>query len=421
MNPVQLREQRAKLVSDARNILDKAESEKRTLLAEEQEQIDSLFTEAEKVKAAIDTKERADKLANLETDLKKSTRQIVTSQETRHNPAQFGDSLRAWLLAGTDRPINGEMIEAAAHNGINLHSRWLTLRPLEKRAQSKGTLSAGGYAIADEPMAGLERALKYFGPMRQVARILTTATGNDLPIPTNNDVANVGAILAENTQDSEQDTTFGQIVLKAYKYTSKIIRVSIELLQDSHFNFDEFLGQTFAERIGRIQNTHFTSGTGSGQPNGVVTAAADSGITAAVSSLTFDNLIDLVHSIDPLYRGNGRFMMNDSTVSTIRKLKDSQNRYLWEPATQVGQPDRILGYPVSVNNDMAAIGANNKSVLFGDFAKYLIRDTLDLTFNRLDERYAEFHQVAFVMIARSDANLLDAGTAPLKYLDHAAA
>jgi HK97 family phage major capsid protein len=174
-------------------------------------------------------------------------------------------------------------------------------------------------------------------------------------------------------------------------------------------------------RIGRIQNDHFTTGDGSGKPKGVVNASA-SGVTSVADPPTYDNFVDLVHSVDPAYRSNGKFMMNDATLKTIKKIKvlqysgDTTGVPLWSPSLVAGQPDMILGYPFVINQSMASPGSTAKKVLFGDFSKYLVRDVRDVTLLRLDERFAELGQVAFLAFARSDGDLLDAGTNPVKYM-----
>jgi HK97 family phage major capsid protein len=196
-------------------------------------------------------------------------------------------------------------------------------------------------------------------------------------------------------------------------YTSKMVRVSFQLLQDSVFNLDSFLARKLGERIGRIQNTHFTTGTGTAQPLGVQTNAAigKTGTTGQTTTVIYDDLIDLIHSVDPAYRAaNARFMLNDLTVGVARKLKDSQNRPLWEPSVQVGVPDSLLGYGLVINNDMPVMAANAKSILFGDFRRaYLIRDVLGVQLLRLTERYADFLQVGFASYARADGTLQDSG------------
>jgi len=258
-----------------------------------------------------------------------------------------------------------------------------------------------------------------FGGMRQVSTVLRTDTGGPLPIPTCNDTGNTGAILAENTTTTALDAVFAQLVLDAYKYSSRHILVSVELMQDSAINMDAFMGRILGERLGRITNTHYTTGTGSSQPNGVATASGlgVTGGAGVAGAFTYNNLVDLLHSVDPAYRvgGNVGWMMRDATVGAIRKLVDGQSRPLWEPSMQAGDPDRVMGYPIYINQDVAAVALSARSVLFGNFSKYLIRDVREIILLRLNERYADLHQVAFLAFMRTDGDLLDAGTDPVKH------
>lgn len=364
-------------------------------------------------------------------------------------------ALRGWLLAGSEE---GELSEshrsAAQRAGVNLGAKTLKIKLFgsenpqsmltyvggelgyrtdsaarsaweSRAAMGVGSGSIGGYTVPDAPMGALEEALLGFGGMRQVATLLRTESGADLPIPTNNDTGNKGAILAENTQVSEVDPTVGQVVLQAYKYSSKSVLVSVEFLQDSSIDVAGFIGRKLAQRIGRIQNDHFTTGTGSSQPNGIVTAATSSSVTASgTTSCSYDNIVDLIHTIDPEYRMNGRFMLHDSALKMIRKVKvlqysgDTVGAPLWVPGVN-GLGDSILGFPYVINQSLATVATGTKSVLFGDFSKYYIRDCREVTLVRLDERYADYHQVGFLAFARSDGDLIDAGTNPVKYMTQA--
>jgi HK97 family phage major capsid protein len=281
--------------------------------------------------------------------------------------------------------------------------------PPEARALGEGTGSAGGYLVPQGFRQKLTETLKYFSGVRSVAENVRSDTGNALPWPTNDDTANVGALLAENTQGSEQDLVLAQKQLGAYKYYSKIVRVSIELLEDSAFDLEAYLARKLGERIGRIQNTHFTTGTGTAQPQGIVTGATSGVTAAAVGTVTVDELVSLAHSVDPAYRSDrSRWMMADSTLAAIRKLKDSQGHYLLEPDVRAGIPNTLLGYPVVINNDMAAMATGVKSILFGDFtAGYVVRDVLDVRVIRMAERYADYFQVGFVAFMRSDGLVQD--------------
>lgn len=289
-------------------------------------------------------------------------------------------------------------------------------RGLERRAQSL-TAAAGGYTVPDEMMRSLEESLLAWGGMRQVSTVITTATGADLPIPTVDDTSQKGVILAENTGAAEQDVTFAQIVLQAFKYSSKMIKVSAELLQDSSINIAQYLGSALGTRIGRITNDHFTTGTGSGQPNGIVTAAGSASVTVASAGVViFSEPLRLLHSVDPAYRTGAAFMAHDSTVLKLRQMVDGQSRPIWEPSLQAGQPGTLYGYPVYTNQSMASYAATARVLIFGQLSKYMIRDVRAIEIMRLDERFADAHQVGFLGFSRHDGDLLDAGTDPVKYM-----
>jgi len=359
--------------------------------------------------------------------------------------ADFEMALRGWFIAGSDKPLLPEHREAAERIGMNLNNRMLTLnlsrRPprsmaefreweIEQRAQTV-TTTGGGYTIPDEMMLALEKALLWFGGMRQAATIIRTDTGADLPIPTANDTSNVGAILDINTQVSNQDVAFGQLVMKAWKYSSKQVLVPVELMQDSAVNLPQMLGEMLGERIGRIQNTHFTTGAGTTLPFGIVVqatqGAAPTGTVAG--GFTYAHLVTLEHSVDIAYRRQGAaWMMNDVVVARLKSLLDTTGRPIWQPYAESGMnsftagggpgaPGTLLGYPVIINNDMStATTTGTRAILFGALQKYIIRDVLGVTLLRLDERYADYHQVAFLAFSRADGNLLNAGTNPVKYL-----
>ncbi len=291
----------------------------------------------------------------------------------------------------------------------------------EERALST-TLTAGGDTIPEGFVTAFERAMLFFGGMREAATVIRTETGNALPWPTTNDTTQTGALLAENAAVSEQDIVTGAIILNAFKYTSKLVRVSVELLEDNAVDLPSVLGAILGERIGRITNNHFTVGTGSAQPNGAVTASSVGATLPAGNTLgfatvgIFDSIIDLFHSVDRAYRPGASFMFRDSNLASLRKVKDTTNQYIWQAGTQAGEPDRILGAPVTINNDIAAFAANAKVALFGLMTKYLIRDVAGFRLRRLVERYADNDQEGFVAFSRHDGELLDAGVKPIKHL-----
>jgi HK97 family phage major capsid protein len=241
-----------------------------------------------------------------------------------------------------------------------------------------------------------------------------------LQIPTDNDTSNKGEIIDENTVINEKDVTFGQITMGSFLYSSKMVRVSLQLLQDSSFPLGPFLGRKLGMRIGRIHADHFTTGNGTTQPQGIVTAAGNSSVQLAAQTPTYAEMVSIQHSIDPAYRSSPGvgWMFHDSLLAEVKKITDaSTGRPIWMPNMVGGEPDTILGDPYFINQSMAVAAGSGagKSILYGDLSKYLIRDVRDVTIQVVDQLYAAYHQVAFFAFARTDAKLLDAGTDPVKY------
>jgi HK97 family phage major capsid protein len=252
-------------------------------------------------------------------------------------------------------------------------------------------------------------------PAQLTRGVIRTAEGNALPWPTVDDTSNTGAILAENTSISTSvDPTFGTITFGAYKYSSKPVLVPNELLQDSSFDLASYIASALGQRLGRIQNTHFTTGDNSSKPNGLVTASGLGNTAATATAITMDELIVTQHALDIAYRQGAAWMMNDAVASYLRRLKGGDGQYLWQPSVVAGRPDMLLGSPTWINNDMASgISGTNKTLVYGDFSKYMIRDAGSVRLVRMNERYADTDQVGFVAFLRSDADLLDAGTNPV--------
>jgi HK97 family phage major capsid protein len=360
----------------------------------------------------------------------------------RASDEECDGALRAWMLSqlGSQANIRTEWRAAANKLGVNLQSAqfpfmyspvapWSVradrFEQWEKRALTV-TTTAGGYLISAEMNRALEEARLYFGPMLQVATVIRTETGANLPFPTFNGTATVGRILNINTQATLTDPVFGQMVLGAFKYSSDGVLVPEELLQDSGVPMSDFLGRALGERIGRILNTHFTTGAGTTLPFGVVVQATavnlGTGTSAGFGSTTdgtaYRNLLKILHGVDIAYRSGGEkvgWMMNDVILQNLAGFVDSTGRPLWQPSLVAGEPDRLLGYRIFINNDMASTFANlSRNVLFGDFSKYYIREVRSVEILATRERYIDFHQTGFFAFGRYDGNLLNAGTGPVK-------
>ncbi|RVO85993.1 phage major capsid protein [Sinorhizobium meliloti] len=411
-NITELREKQQKLVSDARALLaDIKDDTAEARVAELESQHDTAMAEYDRLEARIKREEA----------LEARERDLNAADDRRPN--------------GEDRSVQGGRQEnadearAAAFRSYLRHG--LEDMPAEERkivremrAQAVGTDSKGGYLVPEGFMAELVKSLKAWGPMLDpgVTRVLTTTAGNSIPWPTMDDTSNEGSLIGENTQVTETEVAFSTKTLEAYKYTSGVVLVSAELLQDSAIDVEGTVRSAMAERIGRIGNRHLTVGDGSAKPNGIVTAATAVTGVAAAAALTFDDMIELFHAVDPAYRDDPsvRFMFNDGTLKALRKIKDTvTGNYIWQPAdVRTGAPATILDKPYSINQAMAAIGASNKSVAFGAFNRYVVRMVREFAIRRLVERYADYDQTGFIGFTRLDGELLDAGA--VRVLQHAA-
>lgn len=446
MTSKELREKRAELVPQMREVNDKADAEKRDMTADETEKWDKINAEYKSLSEQIDSAEqrakRCEQLASMEADQKRvddtqvENREYDAREEANRGASENGKpataedramALQAWIWSGEDADgfdLTEAHHRAAKRCGIRMNSKVLTFKRRdhrivrkEFRAQSFGVDTAGGITVPEGFISSLERAELAFGGMRQVSAIMQTDTGEKLLWPTTDDTGNTGEIINENTAVDEQDVTFGGITFQSYKFSSKMIKVSFELLRDSAFNMAAELGAMLGERLGRIQNTVFTTGSGSSRPFGITVRAATGKTTASSTAITPDEILDLIHSIDPAYRSDPGvgFLFHDNIMLALRKLKDGDGQYIWAPGMTSGQPDRLWNFPVTINQDMSSTITNaDITMVFGALTKYKIRDVGSLRLKRLDERYAELDQSAFLAFTEHDGNLLDAGTNPVK-------
>lgn len=314
------------------------------------------------------------------------------------------------------KKVFGKFLRSGA-SGLNHEEiKLMSERRIEDRALTGSSGANGAFLIETDLEKEIRIALKAFGGMRQAATIWATAQGNPVQLPMNNDTANPGKRLNATTVPGtvdEVDTTFGQTVFGSWTYTTQKITVSNELLRDAAFDLESFLRKAFVTRIGRIQNTEFTVGTGTTMPVGLFNGIA-AGVTAATggaTSVSYNNLVDLIHSLDPAYRGDAKFMFHDTTLAAIRKLVDTQNRPLLGLGINGGDPNQILGYSYIINQDVPVLAANAKSVAFGDFqTAYTIRDVGNLSINRLDELGMLQNSTIFVGFAAADGQYVNAGT-----------
>lgn len=395
----QLRERLGALKKEARNLLENKGSA--TWTKEEQAQFDNLADEAERVERQIEAHQRL-----MDNEAEDSFRDLPSKQKgEKANPAM-----------------------AAYENYLRKMSNRLTPQEIEaiRNTMSTTTGSEGGYTVQPIVAGTLIEALKDYGAMRRLAQRLVTTTGADLSFPSTDGTSEEGEIIAQNTTASDADVGFGTVPLNTFKFSSKVVTVPIELLQDSNIDVVALVNSRLRERVGRIQNRMFTTGTGTAQPFGITVAASAGkvGTTGQTTTVIYDDLVDLVDSIDPAYQIDGiKFQFSQTVRRLVRKLKDTSGRPIWTPAYDEGisakTPDLLLGYPVEINNHMPAPAANAKSITFGDHGKYLVRDAMELTIFRFeDSAYLKKGQVGFLAWARAGGNLTD--TNAVKAYQHSA-
>ncbi|MEG2049705.1 MAG: phage major capsid protein [Comamonas sp.] len=407
----QLRAQRDAKAKAASELNAKTPADQR-MPAADASALDAILAEVEAIDSEIARENRLNQVAGDEHAEHEAALNAATNGGNRSDEAQ---ALRAMLVGGLSNLTQEQRSAMAARQTGDIRG-----------AMSTTTGSEGGYTVATEFSRTLLEAMKQMGGVRSVASVIQTGTGAQMLFPTANSTQEEGEIVGQNVQVGKQDTAFGQASIDVYKYSSKSIGVPFELLQDSFIDIEAYIKNLLRLRLGRIQNRHQTVGTGAAQPMGLVTASASGkiGATGQATSVAYDDLVDLEHSVDPIYRQSAGWMFHDSTLQTLRKMKDTNGRPIFVPGYEQGNPggapDRLLGRTITINQNMAAMAANAKSILYGDFSKYLIRDVMDVTLFRMtDSKYTEVGQVGFLAFCRSGGNLLDVGGAVKHYANSA--
>jgi HK97 family phage major capsid protein len=404
-----LREQMASIATEARAKLSEVTDEtEETRAAEIEREFDAMMADHDKLAARV---EREDRVAQAFKKLEATDTTKIPEAEGRTAPAVDNGLTMDYRAAFAEMIANGgdAYVEPEVRNVLK-----------EYRVQVGSTNSAGGYTVPTELATFIVESMKAFGPMytANVFTSIETAAGNPFNIPTLDDTTVTAEAHTEGTQptdDGGKDATFGQKTLNAYAFNTEWVRWSAELNADSVFNMESLLGRLLGERMGRIANAKLTTGSGSSDVEGIVTNSA-AGVTAAsATAVTADEIIDLVHSVDPAYRQspNAAIMMNDSTLKAIRKLKDGNGNYLWQMGDfQIGTPQNILGYPVVVNQDMDSIATAKKTILFGDMSRFYVRKVGQPSIYVARERFApDFGILGYI---RLDGCLSD--TAAVKHL-----
>jgi len=394
---VDLKQERARLIGEARTLIDTAEAANRDLGSEEAQSYDRLDGEIEALTVRINRQEQAEQ----------RDRDAATAPDPNlgeDDVETLEDEFRA-LARGERRNVTVNYNAADVERG----SRDLTV----------ATATAGGHTVPETFVGRLYEFLTERSAIRQTnATVLTTQSGEKMLIPK---VTGQGsaALVSEATALAESDPAFNQVELDAYKY-GQLIQLSSELIADTGVNLLDFVARDAGRALGEATGTHYVTGDGSSKPTGVLEDTTLGVTAAAVATMTADEVIDLYFSVIAPYRRNAYWLLNDATLAILRKLKDDDGQYLWEPSLRNGVPDRILGRPVVTDHNVAAPAAGAISAAFGDFSGYYIRDVGTMRFERSDHFAFSSDLVTFRSIMRTDGKLVDT-TGAVKHLIQAAA
>jgi HK97 family phage major capsid protein len=394
----------------------------------EADKLDTLLAEVEAIDGEIAREKRVSQLAgDTESQQIEDLRQRHTKDPGKHSgDPEEAKALRAFLRGGLSSLDDTQRRRMVSRQNDDIRQAMNVGTIMG--AMSTGTAAEGGYTVATEYDKTVEQAMKAYSGMLEAADIINTSTGASIPFITNDPTAEIGEIVGENAAVAAGDTTFGTLPLVTYKYSSKKIALPFELIQDSMIDIEAFVRDILGMRLGRIYNTHASNGDGSSKPHGIVTGSTlgKAGTTGQTATVIYDDLVDLEHSVNRAYRsmpGVG-WMMADSSVKVIRKIKDGQSRPIFVPGYETGpvggQPDRLMGKPIIVNDDIPAMAASAKSILYGAFKKYKVRRVMDLTMFRMtDSAFTLNGQVGFVAFNRMGGRLIDVGGAVKHYANSA--
>lgn len=383
MNITELREKRKKLWETMEGYLDTHRNSMGVLSAEDDAAYNKMEADLDSLTNEIKRMERKDAI---EAELGKAVNEAIKETPQNTKDVRNGKTGRASddYRDDFDRHLRGKRL---IHNVL-----------------SEGVDADGGYLVPEEFERDIVMQLEEENVVRSLAKVITTQHERKIPVANGHSVAQW---TAENAAYTESNPTFGQKQFDAFKLTD-LCRVSVELLQDSAFDIEDYLMKEFARAFGIAEEEAFCIGTGTNQPTGIFTKQGGAvGVTAAsATAITADELISLVYALKSPYRRNAKFLLNDATVSAIRKLKDQNGAYLWQPSIQAGQPDRLLGYELYTSPYVPAVAAGALAVAFGDFMNYWIGDRAGRTVQRLNELYATNGQIGYVATERVDGKVI---------------
>ena len=342
--------------------------------------------------------------ANMEKDLDDLTNEIKRMERREAREAELSKPVNKPITEKpeqTAKPEKAGRASAAYKEDFGRHLRGKA--PLHN-VLSESVDADGGYLVPEEFEHQIITGLDEANVIRSLAKVITTHHDRKIPISVGHSVA---TWTAENAAYTESNPTFGQKQIDAFKLTD-LVRISVELLQDAEFDLEAYIAAEFARAFGIAEEQAFCVGTGTNQPTGIFTENGGTvGVTAAAANaITVDEVISLVYALKAPYRKNAKFLMNDATVALLRKLKDNNGAYLWQPSVQAGQPDKLLGYPLYTSPYAPIVEGGALAVAFGDFKNYWIGDRAGRTVQRLNELYATNGQIGYVATERVDGKVI---------------
>ncbi|MCQ9615934.1 phage major capsid protein [Paenalcaligenes niemegkensis] len=392
---VEMKQQRAKIASDMRSL--HTESGENEFTDEQRSSWEGMKADLKSLDAKIQREE----------DVREAEQSYVED-----NSDDLANKARKASGEGSEDELRAQAFDKFMRHGL------ADLTPDEKRAmdearaQAAGVGDKGGYTVPTTFIAKVHESLSTYGGIASVMQVLTTDAGNSIEWPTSDGSEEEGELLGENTAASEQDVGFGMDSMGAHKVSSKVIRVSNELLSDTAIDMETFLAERIGSRIGRTQARLIVKGTGVGtplQPKGLEASASVGASTAVASKFTWQEVNALIHSVDPGYRNAPKFRLafNDKTLQAIEDMEDGNKRPLWLPGVDASHPATVLGKQFVLDTYIADVGAGTKFMYAGDFNQFILRQVRYMALKRLVERYAEYDQTGFLAFHRFGCILQD--------------
>ncbi len=383
-----LLEERARLVTEQREVLDTAETEKRDLTADDRQAYD----------------QRGERITELEGDIRR--------YEAQQESEEFADRSGGPSLEGGDP--DAETAERGRdsdeyRDAFNAYARGEELSDEQRSTLNIGTDAEGGFAVP-EHWTSLHESLREAGTIRELAMVIQTEDGGALHFPKEKEggEATAPGIVDEEEEVPNDADELEEVILSAFKF-ARMTKASEEMVQDAIFDVAGYVGMRLGFQLGRATNAKYVNGGGTGEPQGLFAGATVADTLASKTAITADEIIDLAFSVIAPYRKNGVYIANDSTIAAVRKIKDENGQYMWQPSLQAGTPDVLNGFPLHADPDVSALGTKEKRVIgFGDVKRaYVIRDALGVVIKFLDQRFADNDQVAWRGKLRTDGRLID--------------